>query len=86
VLNCMEHRLNREGVYKVHAGPTMRIIIDFADLENSISINPTGQSGIFMSPHYDDQAELFVRGAFRKQMMNRDEIVAQAEDRLVLTR
>ncbi len=84
VLNNMEFRLNREGAYKVHSGPAMRIIIDFADVENSISVNPTGQSGVFMSPHYRDQAELFTKGLFRKQMMNRDEIVASAEGRLVL--
>jgi len=84
VINNMGFRLNREGAYKVSFGPAMRIIIDFADVENSVSINPTGQSGIFTSPHYKDQVEMFHRGLFRKQMMNRDEIVANAEGRLVL--
>jgi len=84
VINNMGFRLNQEGAYKVHFGPAMRIILDFADIENSISVNPTGQSGIFMSPHYKDQAELFNKGRFRKQMMNRDEIVTKAEGRLVL--
>ncbi len=37
-----------------------------------------------MSPHYDDQAEMFNKGLFRKQMMNREDIVAKAEGRLVL--
>jgi penicillin amidase len=67
-------RLNLQGRYPVHFGPAMRIIIDFADIENSLSINPTGQSGYFLSDHYDDQAALFNTGKFRKQMMNRDEI------------
>ncbi len=84
VINNMGFRLNREGAYRVSFGPAMRIIIDFADMENSVSVNPTGQSGIFMSPHYRDQAELFNKGHFRKQMMNRDEIVANAEGRLLL--
>ena len=84
VINNMGFRLNGDGMYAVSFGPAMRIIIDFADVENSISINPTGQSGIFMSPHYQDQAEMFNRGLFRKQMMNREEIVASAEGRLVL--
>jgi penicillin amidase len=53
-------------------GPQMRIIIDFADVEHSLSVSPTGQSGNFMSSHYDDQAELFVNGKFRKQLMDEE--------------
>lgn len=67
-------QLNSEGRYPVSFGPAMRIIIDFADIENSVSVNPTGQSGNFLSAHYDDQAVLFNTGKFRKQMMNRKEI------------
>jgi len=55
-------------------GPQMRIIIDFSDVNNSISITPTGQSGNFMSPHYSDQAQLFVDGKFRKQLMDKGQI------------
>ena len=67
-------RLNSPGSYPVVFGPAMRIILDFADVENSVSINPTGQAGYFLSVHYADQAHLFNKGKFRKQMMNREEI------------
>ncbi|MBT8371808.1 MAG: penicillin acylase family protein [Deltaproteobacteria bacterium] len=77
-------RLNSEGRYPVHFGPAMRIIIDFADIENSVSINPTGQSGYFLSTHYDDQASLFNTGQFRKQMMNRNEIERFQKGTLIL--
>ena len=53
-------------------GPQMRILIDFDDVEHSLSINPTGQSGNFMSPHYDEQAQMFVNGKFRKQLMDKE--------------
>ena len=56
-------------------GPQMRIIIDFNDVDNSLSVAPTGQSGNFMSPHYSDQAQLFIEGKFRKQLMDKAEIV-----------
>ena len=62
----------------------MRIIIDFADIENSLSVNPTGQSGFFLSDHYDDQAAMFNSGQFRKQMMNRAEIKNSAKGLLIL--
>jgi len=65
---------NDEGLYKVVAGPSTRRIIDFSDVENSISILPTGQSGNPFSEHYDDQAEMYNKGAFRKMKMNRTEI------------
>jgi len=63
-----------KGAYKASYGPAMRIVIDFADVENAISILPTGNSGNVMSPHYKDQAEMYVRGEVRKMMMNEAEI------------
>ena len=59
----------------VKGGPSTRRIIDFSDIENSWSILPTGQSGNPMSSHYEDQADLFVKGKFRKMKLNKDEII-----------
>jgi penicillin amidase len=62
------------GLYKVNAGPSTRRIIDFSDVENSISIVPTGQSGNPFSKHYKDQAEMYNKGEFRKMKMNEEDI------------
>lgn len=62
------------GLYKVNAGPSTRRIIDFSDVENSISILPTGQSGNPFSKHYKDQTEMYNKGEFRKMKMNEEEI------------
>ncbi|UCD77444.1 MAG: penicillin acylase family protein [Desulfobacterales bacterium] len=78
-------RLDSPGRYPVVFGPAMRIILDFADIENSLSVNPTGQSGYFLSAHYADQAHLFNTGKFRKQMMNREEIKNLRKGTLILT-
>lgn len=59
---------------QVKGGPSTRRIIDFSDIENSLSVLPTGQSGNPMSKHYKDQAELFVNGKFRKMKLNKKEI------------
>jgi penicillin G amidase len=83
-VNNSGFKLNVGGIYPVTYGPAMRILIDFADIENSLSILPTGQSGNFMSPHYADQAEMYNSGIFRKQMMNREEINSKAKSRLKL--
>jgi len=74
VINNMGFGYNSEGFYKVGSGPSTRRVIDFSDVENSMSILPTGQSGNIFSSHYKDQAKLFVDGEFRKMLMNKEEI------------
>lgn len=72
------------SVYPVKHGPQMRILLDMSEIENSISINPTGQSGNRFSKHYKDQSPLFVNGEFRPQLMNREEIEKQSPEALIL--
>ncbi|MDP3360204.1 MAG: penicillin acylase family protein [Lutibacter sp.] len=74
VINNRGFDYTDSGLYKVNAGPSTRRIIDFSDVENSISILPTGQSGNPFSKHYKDQAEMYNKGEFRKMKMNEEEI------------
>ncbi|OWW26021.1 penicillin acylase family protein [Zobellia sp. OII3] len=83
VINNMYFPYTEDGVYKVSSGPSTRRVIDFSDVENSISILPTGQSGNPFSPHYKDQAEMYIKGEFRKMMMNKEEIVKTSESLLI---
>jgi penicillin amidase len=53
-------------------------------LDNGITVSPTGQSGNIMSPHYSDQAEMFVKGEFRAMMMNLEEIKSSTNRVLIL--
>ena len=76
VINNMSYSINGSGEYIVTSGPAIRRVIDFADLETSWNVLPTGNSGNLFSPHYDDQAQLFVDGEFRPQLMRRDAIEA----------
>lgn len=75
VINNLAYKRDKTGIYNVIAGPSTRRIIDFNDIENSISILPTGQSGNQFSKHYKDQAEIFNTGKFRKMKMNKEEII-----------
>ncbi len=74
-INNSTFTLNGTGSYPAASGPAMRILIDFADIEHALSILPTGNSGNVMSPHYADQAEMYVKGKFRPMLMNKEEIV-----------
>ena len=74
VINNQLFTLNETGIYKVKAGPSTRRIIDFSNIENSVSILPTGQSGNVFSKHYKDQAQKYLKGEFVKTILNKDEI------------
>ncbi|GAB2486540.1 penicillin acylase family protein [Algoriphagus taiwanensis] len=73
-----------DGTYQVVAGPAIRIMLDFGDLENSVSVLPTGNSGNRFSKHYADQKELFVKGKYRPQEMNEARIKERSENKLIL--
>ena len=74
VINNQLFTLNETGIYKVKAGPSTRRVIDFSNIENSVSILPTGQSGNVFSKHYKDQAQKYLNGEFVKTILNKDEI------------
>jgi penicillin amidase len=83
VINNQIFKLDSTGVYKITAGPSTRRVIDFSDIENSLSILPTGQSGRVFSPYYKDQAQKFVDGEFVEMNLNEADI-KQSENVLVL--
>lgn len=74
VLNNQGFDLTYNPINVVLSGPSTRRIVDFADVENSVSILPTGNSGNPFSKFYRDQAEMFANGEFRKMKLNKEEI------------
>ena len=48
----------------------MRIIVDFGDVKNGLNVTPSGQSGHWLSEHYDDQHDLYAQRRFRNQVMD----------------
>lgn len=75
VLNKMEYAITGDVIHQVSSGPVLRILIDFKDVEGGLNISPTGQSGNFRSPHYQDQAEMFINGEYRGMLMNKKEML-----------
>lgn len=78
VPNKMMYQTNGDGEYKTYSSPALRILLDFADVDASESINPTGQSGNVMSPHYKDQTVMFNEGIYRPQLMDKSAIEKQS--------
>ena len=85
VINNMAFPYDSTGFYRVNSGPSTRRVIDFSDIEQSRSILPTGQSGNPFSPHYRDQADLYIQGKFRKMLMNGKEIKATSKSLFIFS-
>lgn len=82
VINNHIFKLDSTGVYNVTGGPSTRRVIDFSDVENSLAILPTGQSGNRLSPYYKNQADKYLNGKFVKMKINQQEI-KESKNRLV---
>lgn len=74
--------MSGEYNYDVIAGPSMRRLIDFADPDHALLVLPTGNSGNFMSPHYGDQAPLFMKGEYREPRLTQEQIEAHKRHEL----
>ncbi|MDD9302573.1 MAG: penicillin acylase family protein [Desulfobacter sp.] len=70
--------------YKVASLPSTRRLIDCNDPDNSWSIIPTGNSGNFMSPFYDDQAQMFITGTYRKILYAKEQFSQTPSYELIL--
>lgn len=75
VLNKMGYNISNQPVHHVGSGPVLRILIDFENIEKGMNISPTGQSGNFRSPYYQDQTEMFVNGEYRNMYLDKKSIL-----------
>ena len=65
---------SNSAIYEIKSGPAMRCLLDFANPDSAIGIIPTGQSGNIMSPHYSDQAQMFVDGKYRQHIFTKEKM------------
>jgi penicillin amidase len=63
-------KFNSAKDFHVMAGPSTRIIIDYAHPERSWGILPIGNSRHLLSPFYDNQVQLFLKGEYREQWLD----------------
>jgi penicillin amidase len=61
------------------------MIADLGDLNNSVTIHTTGQSGHAYHPHYDDMASLWANIQYYPMLWSQQAIVDDAEGHLVLS-
>ncbi|MEL7279016.1 MAG: penicillin acylase family protein [Pseudomonadota bacterium] len=61
-----------ENPYENVHGAGYRGVYDFADPDSSVFVTSTGQSGHFLSRHYDDMAQLWRRGEYIPMSLDPD--------------
>lgn len=70
--------------YNSSAISSYRQIIDLADFDRSLAILPGGNSGNPASPHYKDQADLWLRGEYLPMPFSRAAVEESSQGRLFL--
>ncbi len=82
IVNANSWNVNNPAVVRGH--PSMRMIVDLSDVEQSLAIHPTGQSGHAFHPHYDDMVELWRNGQYHPMRFGRTAVEAAARQHLIL--
>lgn len=71
--------------YDVAVLPSWRQIVDLADIDASVGVHTTGQSGNPVSPHWNDLVPLWAAGAYHPLPFTRPAVEAAADATLTLT-
>ncbi len=70
--------------YHANHGVSMRLIVDFADMDGSLHVLPTGESGHLKSPNYRDQIPLYLSGQYHPAWPNRTDAEKNSRGTLIL--
>ena len=73
------------GSYRVSSGPSMRMVVDLADLDASTWVNQSGNSGHAFHPNYNDQTAAWLANESFAWPFSREAVVDSAQHTLTLT-
>ncbi|MCI0441918.1 penicillin acylase family protein [bacterium] len=71
--------------FAVTSLPSMRMIVDFSSLDQSMTVNSTGQSGHAYHPNYIDMADLWRNVQYHPWPFSKGTVEKQTTDTLVLS-
>lgn len=81
--NNLSHRVG-PAPWSVVYGPSTRRLIDLADADSALGINPVGQSGVLFDQHYQDQAAAYIRGEYQPMHLSEQDVAANTRSSLTL--
>jgi penicillin G amidase len=70
--------------YETNWLPSMRMIVDLGNLDNSLTVHTTGESGHAYHEHYDDMAPLWANVQYYPMWWERESVINDAEGHLRL--
>jgi penicillin amidase len=76
------HTGYRPSDFRVMHGASFRMVVDLANTDGGVTVNSPGQSGDPRSPHYQDLAPIWARGAY-VPMLYTAEAVAEAAESVI---
>ncbi len=83
IVNANSWRWSDPAIVTGH--PSMRMILELSDFDQSRAINPTGQSGHPMHPHYGDMIGLWATGEYHPLPFTQSAVESRMTDQLKLT-
>jgi penicillin amidase len=72
------------GDFQVTAGASFRMILDFSNLDNSVNMHTTGQSGHPFSPYYDNMIESWRKVEYKPMLFSEAQVAEAATIVLIL--
>lgn len=82
-VNNFSFKLN-EGFNATH-GASHRHLYSLADWDSSLTVIPTGTSGIAASPHYCDQSRLYSEQGYHNDYFSEEKVIENAAYKMVLS-
>ncbi|MHA1734074.1 MAG: penicillin acylase family protein [Promethearchaeota archaeon] len=70
--------------FRVTGGPSLRMVLDLADWDESKWVIPGGQAGLPFHPHYNDLIKLWARGKYFPMCFSREAVEKHLESRQIL--
>ena len=70
--------------YETNWLPSMRMIVDFSNLNNSVTVHTTGQSGHAYNEHYDDMASMWANIKYYSMWWEQESVIKDSEGHLKL--
>ena len=70
--------------FEVNWLPSMRMIVDLGNLDNSLTVHTTGQSGHAYAPHYFDMVDLWRNIRYYPMLWSQSSVTAAAQAHLTL--
>src|SRR5258706_11060599 len=71
--------LTRATDFRQMNGPSVRVVVDVGNWDNSRAVNHPGQSGDPASPHYRDLASLWIEGRYFSLLYSRKAVEGATE-------